>query len=99
MTDQLVETWSIHDRINLYLLKAVPREALGSSMAAKHRTVFQLFAHMHNVRLMWLKAAAPDLLEGLAKVEGDDGDKATLEAALKASGRAIGALVQRSSTN
>jgi len=96
MTDPLVETWQIHDRINLYLLKAVPKEALGLAIGAKHRTVFQLFAHMHNVRLMWLKAAAPDLLEGLSKLEGDNGDKAALESALKASGEAIGALVERS---
>ena len=96
MTDPLVETWQIHDRINLYLLKAVPREALGSAMAAKHRTVFQLFAHMHNVRLMWLKAAAADLLEGLSKVEGDKGEKAALESALKASGRAMATLIEKS---
>ena|SRR5437773_2442211 len=94
--EQLVETWNIHDRINRYLLDAVPAEALGSALAQKHRTVFQLFAHIHNVRLMWLKAAAPDLLEGLSKVEGENGDKNTLAAALEGSGRAIEALVRQS---
>lgn len=99
MDDQLIETWNIHDRINRYLLQAVPAEALGSALAAKHRTVFKLFAHIHNVRLMWLKAAAPELLENLSKLEGDDsgnGDKAALSAALEASGRAIEALVRKS---
>jgi uncharacterized damage-inducible protein DinB len=93
--DQLIETWNIHNRINRYLLNAVPEDALSSSLAPKHRTVFQQFAHIHNVRLMWLKSAAPALLEGLAKVEGDTGEKATLEEALQASGSAIEALVQK----
>jgi uncharacterized damage-inducible protein DinB len=87
--DQLVETWNIHDRVNHYLLKAIPAAALGSALAPKHRTVFQLFAHMHNVRLMWLKSAAPELLKGLSKLEGENGDTATLGAALAASGRAV----------
>jgi len=94
--EQLVETWNIHDRINRYLLEAVPKEALGGVLAAKHRTIFQLFAHIHNVRLMWLKAAAPDLLNGLSKVEGDNGDKDTLANALEKSGQAIETLVRKS---
>ncbi len=96
MEEQLVETWNIHDRINRYLLEAVPDESLGLALAAKHRTIFQLFAHIHNVRLMWLKSAAPDLLKGLSKVEGDHGDKAALATALEGSGRAIQALVRKS---
>jgi uncharacterized damage-inducible protein DinB len=96
MEDQLIETWNIHDRINRYLLEAVPADALGSALGPKHRTVYQLFAHMHNVRLMWLKAAAPELLEGLAKLEGEAGDKAALAAALEASGQAIATLLRKS---
>lgn len=94
--DQLVETWNISDRINRYLLAAVPDEALGLALAAKHRTVFQLFAHIHNVRLMWLKSAAPELLAGLAKIEGTSGEKAALASALEASGKAIEALLRKS---
>jgi len=99
MEEQLVETWNIHDRINRYLLQAVPEESLGVAMAPKHRTVFQLFAHIHNVRLMWLKSAAPELLEGLSKLEGDKGERATLASALEASGQAIGELIRRSFAN
>lgn len=96
MHDQLIETWQIHDRINRYLLDAVPAEALSASLAPKHRTVSGLFAHIHNVRLMWLKAAAPELLEGLAKLEGDALDKKNLAAALTASGKAIEELLRKS---
>src|SRR5688572_12940079 len=58
MEDQLVETWLIHDRINRYLLDSLEADAVTSSFGPKHRSVFQLFAHMHNVRLLWLKPAA-----------------------------------------
>jgi uncharacterized damage-inducible protein DinB len=93
--DQLIETWDIHDRINRYLLAAVPDDALGAALGPKHRTVYQLFAHLHNVRLMWLKSAAPDLVGDLAKLEGRTGDRAALAAALEASGRAIGGLLRK----
>ena len=99
MEEQLVETWDIHDRINRYLLDAVPEELLASALAPKHRTIFQLFAHIHNVRLMWLKSASPELLGGLAKVEGTSGKKKTLAIALKDSGEAIGSLIRKSSAD
>jgi len=95
MDEQLIETWAIHDRINRYLLAAVPSEALGKALGPKHRSVYQLFAHIHNVRLMWLKSAAPDLLDGLSKLDGETGDKAALGAALEASGRAVEALLRK----
>lgn len=95
MDEQLVETWNIHDRINRYLLSAVPADALDVPLAPKHRTVYKLFAHIHNVRLMWLQAAAPELMKGLSKLEGDKPDKAGLEKALKASGKAIEELVRK----
>ena len=66
---QLLETWQIHDRINLYLLDSVEPAALASLSASKGRTVGEQFAHIHNVRLMWLKSTAPALLAGLTKME------------------------------
>lgn len=95
LEEQIVETWNIHDRINRYLLDAVPDEALGKALAPKHRTIFQIFAHMHNVRLMWLKSAAPELMGNLAKIEGDKGDRQTLILALEASGKAIAEVLRK----
>jgi uncharacterized damage-inducible protein DinB len=97
MEDQLAETWNINDRINRYLLNAIPEEVLGLAMAPKHRTVFQLFAHIHNVRLMWLKPAAPELLKGLSKLDSAGGGKALLDSSLAASGSAIEKLVRNAS--
>lgn len=97
LAGQLVDTWRIHDRINRYLLAAVPAEAMGDVSASKGRSVGEQFAHVHNVRLMWLKEAAPDLLAGLEKVKKDRaGDAEHLRAALEASGAAVAALLARS---
>lgn len=94
MEAQLTETWEIHNRIVLYVLDAVSSEALKGAPGAKGRSAGEMFAHIHNVRLMWLKAAAPDLLEGLVKIEKEDAaDKAALRSSLEGSGRAVGALL------
>jgi uncharacterized damage-inducible protein DinB len=96
MEDQLVETWAIHNRINLYLLDAIPEDALSAEITPKFRNVWALFAHIHNVRLMWFKAAAPDLLAGLDKLETKTvGSKAELRAALEASGTATEKLLRK----
>ena len=95
MEEQLMETWAIHDRINLYLLDAIAEEALGAALP-KNRTVSDLFAHIHNVRLLWLKSAAAELLEGLAKLETKIvAPKAQLRTALEASGHAIAELLRK----
>ena len=96
MDEQLIETWNIHNRINLYLLAAIPLDALGTVSSLKARTAFQLFAHMHNVRLMWLKEAGPELMAGLEKVEGTSGSPDDLITALERSGSAVEALLRKS---
>jgi len=93
--EQLADTWNIHDRVNRYLLNAIPEDALAASIGPKHQTVYQLFAHIHNVRLMWLKPAGPELMKGLAKLEGEKPDKAALEKALTESGAAIAELIRK----
>jgi uncharacterized damage-inducible protein DinB len=96
MEDQLIETWQIHNRINLYLLNAIPPEALDCQLNDKGRSVFKQFAHIHNVRHMWLKAAAPELLEGVEKIEADSGTRVQLAAALTASSAAMEKLLRES---
>jgi uncharacterized damage-inducible protein DinB len=93
MNEQMIETWQIHNRINLYLLESVPSEALADVSASKGRTVGEQFSHIHNVRLMWLKSAAPELLEGLDKLE--NADKKQIKEGLEHSSKAIEALLQQ----
>src|ERR1043165_226769 len=97
MADALVETWEIHNRINLYVLRAIDEKHLADVSASKGRSVAEQFAHAHNVRLMWLKAAAPEFLAGLVKLEKVVfPGRAGIEAALTQSGKAIAALIQKS---
>ena len=94
---QFLETWEIHNRINLYLLDAIAPSSLADYSASKGRSVAEQFAHLHNVRLMWLKAAAADLLEGLEKIEKQQaGDQNLLRQSLLASGAAMRTLFSRS---
>jgi uncharacterized damage-inducible protein DinB len=87
---QFLETWDIHNRINLYVLDAVEPAALSSLSASKGRNVGEQFAHIHNVRLMWLKAAAPELLAGLIKIEKEQAlEKKLLHKSLTDSAKAI----------
>ena len=97
MDEQLLETWAIHARINLYLLDAVAPEAFDRTAASKGRTVTEQFAHLHNVRLMWLQSAAPDLLAGLQKIEkGSEAGPELLRRSLEQSAEAIAGLLRRS---
>ena len=94
MSAALAETWAIGARISTYLLAGMPAAALEASPSGKGRTVRDLFAHIHDVRLLWLKAARPDLMDGLEKVgSGSRADHAALAAALDASAAAIERLV------
>jgi uncharacterized damage-inducible protein DinB len=71
--EQMIDTWNIHHRINIYLLDAIKEEYLADVSASKGRNVGEQFAHIHNVRLMWLKAAAAELLDGPNKIEKEKG--------------------------
>jgi uncharacterized damage-inducible protein DinB len=90
MIEPLLDTWRIHARIQLYVLDAIDEAALAPEGKAKGRSTGEQFAHIHQVRMMWLKSAAPELLEGLEKVEKEQaGDKALLRRSLEASGAAM----------
>ncbi len=90
----LTDTWNISNRINLYVLAAVGSEVL-TAKPAKGRSIAEMFAHVHNVRIDWLKAAAPDLIGNLAKIEKEALSAEALAAALAASGGAVAGLIER----
>ena len=93
--EQLLDTWAIHARVVLYVLGAVDPAALPVD-GLRGRSVGRQYAHIHNVRLLWLQSAAPDLLTGLGKFDTDQvPDPAELALALKASGAAVGELIAR----
>jgi uncharacterized damage-inducible protein DinB len=100
MADPIVETWQIHDRIHVYLLDAMPASSLPAKAPTGGRTIGGAFAHIHNVRLMWLKSAGAVVPAPLAKLDADvEPSAATLRTALGASGGAIASLVETSLAN
>lgn len=94
MEEQIVDTWRIHNRINLYVLDAIVPEAPDDGAVTRGRSVGEQFAHMHNVRLMWLQSGMPALLSGVSKIEKmDANDKSLLRRSLEASGEAIATMI------
>jgi uncharacterized damage-inducible protein DinB len=59
LPEALLNAFAINDRINRYMLENLPAEAWRADPpGGKGRNVAAIVAHMHNVRVMWLKAAA-----------------------------------------
>jgi len=63
LPDALLNAFDTNNRINRYLIENLPVEAWNAKPPdGKGRTVAAIVAHMHNVRVMWLKAAkAPEI--------------------------------------
>ena len=92
----LVNTLQINNRINIYVLDAISSENLVHKAAGKGRSVGEQWAHLHNVRLMWLDVAAPELKDGLTKIEKEQtADLQLLKTALLASGGAMEKLLEQ----
>jgi uncharacterized damage-inducible protein DinB len=59
----LLNAFDTNNRICLYLIENLPSEAWNAKPPdGKGRTVAAIVAHMHNVRVMWLKAAKAESL-------------------------------------
>jgi len=92
----IIETWEINNRINLYLINSISDEHLSSISSSKGRTVGEHLAHVHNVRLMWLKEAIPELLNTVKKIEKDQISKKIILEQFSTSGQAIAKLLEKS---
>lgn len=93
---ELIETFEINSRINIYLLDKIDEAWLKSQVGGKGRNIGEQFAHIHNVRLMWLKASAPELMAGLNKIEKENGiSKKQLVKELNSSSAAMVKLLTR----
>ena len=96
-SEAVVQTWEIHNRILLYFLDAIAPAQLADVATTKGRNVAEQLAHVHNVRLMWLKAAAPELFKQQKSIEKEAAaDPALLRRSLTDSGKAIAQLLQQS---
>ena len=93
--EQCIETWHINNRVNLYLLDAIPPDALKSMLpSARTRTVARMFVHIHHVRVWRLESAMPLLLSGVEKFgKTEVPGKQQLRRALEQSGEAMAQLI------
>jgi len=94
LTDAFIEAWDINNRVNLFVLAAIPDEAL-YIRAEKGKAPAGHFTHVHNVRRLWLSAAAPELTVDLEKLSNDV-SREQIARGLEASGAAIRELLRRS---
>lgn len=95
MISQLVQTWHMGCEVNLYLLDNIAEEFLADRYSARTRTVAAQFAHMHNVRLRWLRHAAPKLVGDVQSFpKGAQSSKSELKEALQASEKIISAFLE-----
>jgi uncharacterized damage-inducible protein DinB len=103
LSESLLSAFDINDRINHYLIENLPVDAWRAEPPnGKGRDVASIVAHMHNVRVMWLKATKgkiPAQLDrhsvtaaqaGKALEQSRAGLKEILQASLQADGRIRG---------
>ncbi|MGD0215226.1 MAG: DinB family protein [Terriglobales bacterium] len=66
LTEALLSAFDTNDRITQYLLENLPAEAWRAEPPPKKgRDIAGVVAHMHNVRVMWLKATKGKIPEQL----------------------------------
>jgi uncharacterized damage-inducible protein DinB len=66
LAEALLSAFDTNDRINLYLLDSLPTESWRAEPPGKKgRDIASVIAHMHNVRVMWLKATQGKVPEQL----------------------------------
>lgn len=99
LADALMQSFAINDRINLYLIEAIDAKAWGiDPPGGKGRSIAAIVAHMHNVRVMRLKAVDKESTPPEQLDRHSVTPKQAL-VALKASGKALTAVLAAALNN
>lgn len=62
MKKQLLETWQIHNKMNLLLIDSISDTGMQKTLSTRGgRTICQQFIHVHNVRMQWLEICSKDI--------------------------------------
>jgi uncharacterized damage-inducible protein DinB len=92
----LLQTFAINEKANQLLLSHIADAAWrAGTPTGKGRSTGSIAAHMHQVRLMWLKAA-DKAGKQLGKLDPDKATRSPVQASLKASAHSIHALLEKS---
>lgn len=90
----LLKAFNTNDRINHYLIETLPPAAWKANPPdGKGRTIAAIVAHMHNVRVMWLKAAKAEDIP--AQLDRATVTPAQAKSALESSHDALSAIMRR----
>ena len=89
----LSDTWHLNNRVTLLLLDHLSDEQLAFTPTSRSRTIADQFAHLHNVRIMWLEPRVPSAAQALTKIEKGAATKSALNQALTESAKALGEMI------
>jgi uncharacterized damage-inducible protein DinB len=86
--NQIIETWRIHNRILLFMIKSIPDEAMKATLSTRGgRDVARQLAHLHMVRVWRLEPFSKKLKTDLVKFgKGESPEKKKLLKAFEQSG-------------
>jgi uncharacterized damage-inducible protein DinB len=93
---QIIQTWHIHNRINLFMIENIPDEALKATLSTRGgRDIARQFAHMHMVRVRRLESFSKVIDRRLVKFESKESPgKGVLLGAFEQSGEVMGEYMQ-----
>jgi uncharacterized damage-inducible protein DinB len=69
LNDQVLDAWDTHNQMFWLLFDAIEPDAFtGKPTGMTGRSVGNIFAHLNNLRMDWLKVSAPELRDGLIRI-------------------------------
>ena len=89
----LADTWRLSNRVSLMLLDPLTTEQLAHVPSPRARSIADQFAHLHNVRIMWMEPRVPAAAKALCKIEKGAATKGELKSALEASAEAFSEMI------
>ncbi len=98
LAHQVLGTWQVNNSITLGLLRKTHTKGFSAvPLESRGRTVAQVFAHVHKVRLAWLKYFDPKLIEGIPQFpKGSTPSRTDLTKAFRISGKAVHSFLKES---
>ena len=97
LAGQILETWKIHNDINLFLIQKIPAKGFAAlPYGSKGRTVAEQLVHMNRVRLGWLHFHITGKRPDLAVTKGARPARAQLKKAFADSGKKVAEFAAKS---
>jgi uncharacterized damage-inducible protein DinB len=89
----LAQTWLLNQRVNRLLLDSLTPDQLAYKANPRGRSIADQFAHLHNVRVMWLEQGAPAEAKKLPPIPKGEASLDVLRECLEASAHAVANLL------